>query len=361
MNAQFITDPNYKLVHCTKCDKSWDYVARKNRGSCLECKSDLEYKCGKCTKIYQTSKSLRRHLSRNCNNKNPKLRCDHCQYETNRRDNLSDHIGAKHLPRVLNAYRCEKCEKSFPIRSYLRKHSKRCAQINHCDRSSISFSCNDCEYKTKYKLHLADHVQAKHLPLDSNLNKCGRCGKNFSWRSSLLKHSRRCGQVDAKKSLIRYSCDHCAYETYYKSSLPDHIRSKHLPRTFELNKCSKCAKMFARRSNLRKHSKFCGLTRDVKLSLMRLSCHHCEYKTDEKPHLYSHIVRKHLPPDPDKTNVCTKCGKNCSSRSSLARHLKVCGPSDPESLSKLNYFHCDHCEYKTVYKHNLAYHVNSRH
>lgn len=56
------------------------------------------------------------------------------------------------------------------------------------------FSCDHCEYKTNNKLHLAAHIQAKHLPRDPNVNKCKKCGKSYSYKSDLVRHSKFCGQ-----------------------------------------------------------------------------------------------------------------------------------------------------------------------
>lgn len=48
--------------------------------------------------------------------------CDHCNYKSDVKSNLLEHIRAKHSPRDPNLNKCSKCEKSFLWQSSLWKH-----------------------------------------------------------------------------------------------------------------------------------------------------------------------------------------------------------------------------------------------
>lgn len=123
------------------------------------------------------------------------------------------------------------------------------------------------------------------------LYKCGRCMRIYQRIDSLQKHLRL--ECDKKPNFF---CDDCNYKAHQKSSLVIHINTKHLPRDPNLNKCVKCEKNFSDRSNLRKHSKICGLPPHLRrLSRpVRFFCSHCDYSTAYNRNLKKHIQSKHI-------------------------------------------------------------------
>lgn len=174
-----------KSVYCVKCNQTKKHNL-KTGISCLKCKTLLKYKCGKCTKIYSSPKSLKNHL-------------------------------------------------------------KTCGKSDDPKRLMKRYFCDNCKYKSVYKTSLLQHIQAKHSPRDPNSNKCNGCGKCYS--SNLLRHLKLCEQTEIKGKLIkRYACDHCNHKTYFKYDLANHIQAKHLPRNLSLHTCQKCDKSFSHRS-----------------------------------------------------------------------------------------------------------------
>lgn len=250
--------------------------------------------------------------------------CNKCQHKTNSKLNLADYTQEKHLLRDVDINKYSKCDNSCLNSSNVERRLKFCGQAIDLNGLLEYFYCHHCKYKTDRKLNLARHIQAKHFPRDLSLNSCSQCAKSFSERSGLQVHLKICGQTES--SLKYFSCHHCQYKTNYKSSLSRHIQTKHLPRNLNLNKCVKCEKNYSTETCLRAHSKMCGLSEDLKRSMMRLSCEHCQYKTNIKSDLSRHMQAKHLSYKP-KFNKCVKCGKNYSCKSNLTKHFKVCGES----------------------------------
>lgn len=309
---------------------------------------------------YYSNELLQNHLSRYCN-KRLKFFCDHCHYKTTQKHNLLQHLQAKHLPQNPSLHKCSKCKTVYSSARFLRKHTKICGQTKDYKSSLKRFCCYHCNYKADCKSILSIHIRAKHLPRDPSLNKCTKCEKSYSNRSNLLKHFQICGQTnDFKRSLMRYSCDHCEFKTHKKIHLSQHMQGKHLFRNPDLYKCGSCEKTYSYSSTLALHSKLCGKQNDLEYlsELKRFTCDHCGYKTRYKIHLSYHMTAKHLPRDPN-ANKCEKCGKSFSNRPHLLRHLKICGK--PKRSCKPKCFYCDQSADKTVRKDLIASHMQSRH
>lgn len=228
-----------------------------------------------------------------CNNE-PKFICYHCNNKSFTKAHLMNHIQDIHLPKNSNMNTCTKCQKIFTRSSYLKIHSKTCGKSEDLKRSLMRYSCDYCDHKSNYKYHLQLHIRDKHLPKDSTLNKCSKCNKFFASSRSVKNHLRACIKNEDEKSLmIRYLYDHCDYKSGSKLRFLKHIKSKHLQSP--VSNCSKCGKKYLSRSAYEIHFESCGKPKELKYSLMRFACEHCEYKTNYKAHLSKHKKYKHQP------------------------------------------------------------------
>lgn len=264
-------------------------------------------KCYSCKKIYLNKKYYLKHIKIcglppyvQSLTIQKYLFCDSCKYKTYIKNNLIRHIQEKHSPKKPGANRCSKCGKDSANRNMLRLHSKVCG----LPKELMRFSCYHCSYKTHYKADLTNHIQGRHLPQDPNLIMCNNCKKSFTFKTALRKHSRICGQPRDLKHSLQVYCDYCDYNTYHKGILIRHIQIRHLPREPSKNTCQRCNKNFLMPAYLKNHLKKCGLPK-VKRFACDICGHKCLSKFALTYHIKTkHLPRD---PNSNKCNKCQKC------------------------------------------------------
>ena len=88
--------------------------------------------CEKCNKVFGSKKRLSKHINDVHSIRN--LKCPHCDYQTNRQRNLTDHVLSVHEKPLV----CEYCKKSFGKQHILEIH------INHIHNDVKTFQCENC-------------------------------------------------------------------------------------------------------------------------------------------------------------------------------------------------------------------------
>ena len=88
--------------------------------------------------------------------------------------------------------------------------------FNRTDENT--FSCDQCEYKTKYSHNLKTHRTSKH---EGTKYDCENCDRNFSTKTNLRTHQY------SKHEGKRYSCDQCSFESGHPTSLSQHKAKVH--------------------------------------------------------------------------------------------------------------------------------------
>ncbi|CAG2119599.1 unnamed protein product, partial [Medioppia subpectinata] len=183
------------------------------------------------------------------------IRCELCNYKSNRKSNFDRHMKSMHeeCDRPIQCcgqvfvnkaslkkhshqfhkegYRCDEksCNKVFPRKALLRRH-----QTVH--NGIKEFSCADCMYENRLgsnrKSNFDRHMKSMHEECDRPIQCCGQVFVN---KASLKKHSHQfhkegyrcdeksCNKVFPRKALLRrhqtvhngikeFSCADCMYE-----------------------------------------------------------------------------------------------------------------------------------------------------
>ena len=108
-------------------------------------------------------------------------KCDYCEYQSKFKNALQSHKKT-HTDNAEDKVTCDICKLSVS-KKYLSTHIKKI----HEEEGEL-FSCDSCDFKTKYKGEVKKHKDAVHFGLR---HRCELCGKDFARPQGLATHKKR--------------------------------------------------------------------------------------------------------------------------------------------------------------------------
>lgn len=124
-----------------------------------------------------------------------KFECTVCAKTFSKRNNLNDHVLAKHSN--VEKYMCPVCEKSFSYKQSFNRH------MNVLHKVAISmYTCSKCGYSSQLKFMLTRHIKSVHL--NENLNvTCVFCSHQCS-KNNLSMHYIMCHQTEIVSEKLQF-------------------------------------------------------------------------------------------------------------------------------------------------------------
>ncbi|XP_064328341.1 PR domain zinc finger protein 15 isoform X7 [Phalacrocorax carbo] len=183
------------------------------------------YQCNICSKIFQNSSNLSRHIR---SHGDKLFKCEECAKLFSRKESLKQHVSYKHSRNEVDneyRYKCTTCEKAFRIESALEFHN--------CRTDDKTFQCEMCFRFFSTNSNLSKHKK-KH---GDKKFACEICNKMFYRKDVMLDHQRR--HLEGVRRVKREDFDH---------STENMVRYKKEP-----SGCPVCGKVFSCRSNMNKH------------------------------------------------------------------------------------------------------------
>lgn len=207
-----------------------------------------------------------------------KIKCTFCAFETNTNDILKCHIMAKHTSdHLVKWYKCDHCD-FFSRHSWsLLRHTSL-----HNEKAS-EFQCDFCQYKTRQRQNLRDHIISRHS-LGDKRYKCDKCSFSTHTNSSLQYHTKT--KHIADEHITWFMCDQCGYRTKTEKNFKRHKsgHSKNL-------KCAECPFQTHSKRNLMYHNQVKHIANEL---ITWFYCVLCDYKAKTKRTLERHNKMKHL-------------------------------------------------------------------
>ncbi|XP_009471809.1 PREDICTED: PR domain zinc finger protein 15 [Nipponia nippon] len=179
------------------------------------------YQCSICSKIFQNSSNLSRHIR---SHGDKLFKCEECAKLFSRKESLKQHVSYNFVDNEYR-YKCTTCEKAFRIESALEFHN--------CRTDDKTFQCEMCFRFFSTNSNLSKHKK-KH---GDKKFACEICNKMFYRKDVMLDHQRR--HLEGVRRVKREDFEH---------STENMVRYKKEP-----SGCPVCGKVFSCRSNMNKH------------------------------------------------------------------------------------------------------------
>ena len=251
-----LNSSNYLCSECGKgFEKNWMLKRHTDAAhpvSTFEC--DICFKTFKSRKACYDHKS-RSHKSKLCENCNVEVKassfpthvkkclniaksysCEHCEYKTIRRRDLTRHMKT-HWEKEKHMYYCDKCDYSSKKKGHLKEHMK----------SHYKFECKSCNCKFRKVEKLNNHVSRMHASITTS---------NIGFMMEVDQNGNNERNVRQIKKV--YQCQKCPYKSKHKHCLTRHM-IVHLPARAPNQErlCIHCKLEFPA-YKLKKHMKGCA-------------------------------------------------------------------------------------------------------
>ena len=160
---------------------------------------------------------------------------------------------------------CTECEKEFPKRWMLKRHTKDYHSV-------LTLECEICSKRFKSKKFLRDHERSHKNRLCENCNKVVKV-------TSFYKHIQKC-LYDAP----RFNCELCEFRTYRKENVKRHMKVHSKSPKEKPYHCDKCAYISDTKGHIKEH---------LKSHSPKFQCTYCRRKLRSEEKLIAHISKNH--------------------------------------------------------------------
>ncbi|XP_052803942.1 zinc finger protein 652-like isoform X6 [Mya arenaria] len=180
------------------------------------------------------------------------------------------------------------------------------------------FSCTDCDFKTKYRVSIANHTRSH---IGNKPFQCGICDKTFISQSNLDSHL-HCHYEDR-----RFMCKICGSSFKRLRSLTNHEKRHFVLKRFE---CNVCDKVFNTQDSLRQHAIVHSADRPFKCSFCISDF---KSKTLLKRHEFKHTKQGKY--------QCEQCVESFGRKETWRTHMKQKHQQNVESGKRKGIIHFD--------------------
>jgi KRAB domain-containing zinc finger protein len=168
-----------------------------------------QFECRVCNQKFGISSNLKKHLKIH---DNPgAFQCKICYKGFNQQSHLTSHLKVHDKNRIKDL-KCTKCDYVTDNKQHLKNH------INTHNPHRTEFPCPQCDYKATRLDHLKTHIRI-HNPDRFKDQKCTHCNYATDQKQNLRQHTER----HHKKRVKNFKCSTCEKSFYQKYDFEKHM------------------------------------------------------------------------------------------------------------------------------------------
>ncbi|XP_033106564.1 zinc finger protein 14-like [Anneissia japonica] len=347
----------------------------------------VRYPCQACKLNFGSERTLQQHHKSNPECKVSQtaggrrtLKCSLCNFQSHSNHSLKIHVGAQHKKNTndLKIVYCLVCNARFNSKRSLRRHRQngKCGRTERGRPKGINCKikprppsipkvivCDLCnrtfDKNYRYNEHYATHF-------DERKQQCNECGKAFKTKRGLRRHA-------IIHQGMKFSCDLCDFQTFWRASIKRHKKMKHFSEDLPYLICSMCTYKSKDPNAIRTHERYihrekkeyicetCGKLFKLSTALKyhqqthndkrQYPCDKCSYVGRTRFSLYSH-KSEHITKEQMEFK-CDQCSWIGRRQSELKRHYR--------KHSDNKRYYCHHCGLGYKHKHGLTRHLKEKH
>uniref|UniRef100_A0A1B0DQD5 Uncharacterized protein n=1 Tax=Phlebotomus papatasi TaxID=29031 RepID=A0A1B0DQD5_PHLPP len=252
--------------------------------------------------------------------------CSICDSRFQQKSRLEMHIRKKHLG--LKPYECKICGKGFKTSSGLKVHIETERPKRSCMKNNPSLT-----YYQEDTDKLKSHMETNKIHQGVKDYYCSRCNRSFATVTILRHHMMR------HEGIKNHECTICGVRKVTNYELSIHMNTHTKEKMWD---CEFCSHKFSIRLNLQRHLK------TVHHGIRDYHCTICEKSFKNSKNLKYHLMLH----SGEKPYACSQCPKRFITKDQLRTHKKV---------HSGEYFVCEFCPFKTIYRAQLTRHVKVVH
>ena len=395
-----------KIVHrkikefeCNQCPSQFSYKFGLKMHQRSVHEGIKDYECDQCDYSCSVKQTMLTH-KKAVHDKIKDNFCDQCHYSCSTKQMLRIHKKARHDS--VKDHQCDVCPYQTAYKTALAIHKKHVHNGKKAfSKTKKKFKCDMCSFETNFKHSLFNHKKGIHDKIKDF--KCSQCPFESAYRTSLLLHERSAHKTTtvAKSSRVtrlsmktlevkvtdihkmgadveikHYKCDHCSFESKFKTSLVLHEKSVH--NTTIDSRYKKASQNHEETDRDKSEG-------DMKSQKKKFGCTMCTFETNYKYSLPAHMKGVHFKIKPFKCDKCPYaavlkqnlalhkrshenireecdlCTFKCASKQYLRSHKKKKHANIRKKPLASKNFNCTYCPYAGSYEHVLKIHMARKH
>ena len=334
--CDYTTVLKHELSHHVKVMHNIDHERNRNCGQQIKYDHKKKYfLCEQCDYRTLYKSVLRRHIKA-VHDRVKDFQCEKCNYKSSYKTKLERHVKAMHMKHKYTPVPTQKDD----LKDNKKETHEDDLADNKKENHKDDFACDECNFKSPFRVGLTIHTEAVHNAEDFVTRKNIKQEMNPESTVSTMIIKKTIKEQKIKTVQDKRKMN---FNSVLKVALKRHTQVVHM----RLKKftCKICKLKFNFAFNLKRHAKA------VHMKIKEFSCEQCNFQSSYKSNLKNHVKSEH------ERSVKASAGLLRDYSATKKMHLTQVNAAH----QMIKNFGCRHCDYQSKYRHGVQRHLQSSH